>query len=223
MNIRGLLFDLDGVIADTQTYHFISWQQVAGEYDITLDDEVAELFKGISSMDCLEIILDRGHLSMTDEEKEQTCAKKTAIFMNHLDGIDETWLLPGVKEFIEGAKNEGYAIALGSINERAKMILKKLGISHLFDAVVDGPMVEHAKPDPEVYIKAADALNLPYENCLVFEDAVSGIEAAHNAGMKAVGVGKDSMLYMADCVIPGFAGITIDDVITSLSGQPVTG
>ncbi len=216
MNIKGLLFDLDGVIADTQKYHFISWQQVAGEYGITLDTEVEEQFKGISTMDCLEIMLERGNLTMNDDEKEKTCAKKTGIFLDHIERIDESWLFPGVRDFIEDAKIKGYFIALGSMNVRAWMMLERLGISDLYDAVVDGPMVEHAKPDPEVYEKAADALNLPYSECLVFEDAVSGINAAHNAGMIAIGVGDPSALSVADLVIPGFSDITISDIVNSL-------
>ena len=207
---KGLLFDLDGVIVDTAKYHFLAWKKLADELQIPFDEKDNERLKGVSRMASFEIILSLGNRSMTEDEKEACCKKKNDIYVDYIQKLEQNEILPGVKEFILDAKENGYKIALGSASKNAPLILDRLDIQNLFDEVIDGTKVSKAKPDPEVFLKGAEALQIAPENCIVFEDSTAGIEAAHNGQMKTVGIGKKENLLEADIVIPGFTGIKIE-------------
>ena len=140
----------------------------------------------------------------------QNGKKKNDIYVDYIQKLEQNEILPGVKEFILDAKENGYKIALGSASKNAPLILDRLDIQNLFDEVIDGTKVSKAKPDPEVFLKGAEALQIAPENCIVFEDSTAGIEAAHNGQMKTVGIGKKENLLEADIVIPGFTGIKIE-------------
>ena len=156
---------------------------------------------------------------MSQEEKEACCKKKNDIYVAYINKLQQEEILPGVREFIEDARAKGYKIALGSASKNAPLILERLSITELFDKIIDGTKVEKAKPDPEVFLKGAQELEIQPEDCIVFEDSVAGIEAAHNGGMKAVGIGKKDMLAEADLVIPGFEQVDIDTLRNSIESR----
>ena len=215
---KGLIFDLDGVIVDTARFHFLAWKKIADELGISFTAQDNERLKGVSRMASFEIILELGGRSMEEAEKEEWCRRKNDIYVAYIMKLTPDDILPGVDAFINGAKEKGYRCALGSASKNSSLILGRLGISDYFDAIVDGTKVSRAKPDPEVFTRGCQELGLEPRACIVFEDSFSGIEAAHNGGMKAVGVGDEKILCRADIVIPGFAGLDIDTVTDRLGG-----
>lgn len=209
---KGLLFDLDGVIVDTAKYHFIAWKEIAEELgiDFTLTDN--ERLKGVSRNQSFEIILEIGGITMPNEQKEVYCTQKNDRYLEYILKMTEDEILPGVKAFLLDVKQKGYKIALGSASKNAAIILQGLGLTSLFDEIIDGTKVSKAKPDPEVFVKGAQKLGLLCEECIVFEDAVAGIEAAHAGGMKVVGVGSKALLPKADINIMTFEGLRIEEI-----------
>jgi len=210
--IKGLLFDLDGVIVDTAKYHYLAWKKLADDMGIPFTTGDNERLKGVSRKRSLEIILEIGNLSLSEEEKEKNCEKKNALYLTYIKQLTEEEVLPGVRKFLTEARAKGYKIALGSASRNAVLILNRLGIKELFDEIIDGNAVSKVKPDPEVFIMGAKSLKVPYDNCIVFEDAAAGIEAAHNAGMFAVGIGSSENLPQADLLLPGLNNITIEEI-----------
>ncbi|MDR1215333.1 MAG: beta-phosphoglucomutase [Treponema sp.] len=200
-NMQGAIFDLDGVIVDTAKYHFLAWKRLAAElgFDFTQADN--ERLKGVSRMRSLDILLDVGRCAMNDEEKEVAASKKNAWYMEYLGTLKQSDMLPGALEYLNYLKKQGVRIALGSASKNAGFILEKLGIGGLFDAVIDGNAVSAAKPDPEVFLKAASALSLSPSVCTVFEDSLAGIQAAKAGGMKVVGIGSPELLPGADMYV----------------------
>lgn len=216
MKKYGFLFDLDGVLVDTAKYHYLAWKRLADELNIPFDEKDNERLKGVSRMASLEIILELGHREMSPTEKETCCTRKNQWYVEYISRLKKEELLPGVEDFLRSAREAGVGIALGSASKNSPLILERLGITPLFDAIVDGTRVHRAKPDPEVFLTGASDLKLPPEHCVVFEDAAAGIEAAHRGGMHAVGIGDPEILAAADIVLPGFAGITVQQVLTKL-------
>jgi beta-phosphoglucomutase len=196
--IRGALFDLDGVLVDTAKYHYCAWRRLARELGFDFSERDNERLKGVSRMRSLEILLEIGRYTMTDEEKAEATAKKNTWYVGDLQTLDESALLPGVREFLERLKDGGIKTALGSASKNALLILERLGITGLFNAVIDGNPVGRAKPDPEVFLKGAEALGIPPDFCVVFEDALAGIEAARAGGMRVIAIGKPELLPGAD-------------------------
>lgn len=212
----GFLFDLDGVIVDTAKYHFLAWKDLAQELGIPFTLQDNERLKGVSRMRSFEIILEIGGVTMSEEDKLYYCTKKNNVYVSYIEQLRKDEVLPGAREFLEAARAAGIGVALGSASKNARKILDRLELTALFDAIMDGTVVSSAKPDPEVFTKGADALGLPWERCIVFEDSEAGIEAAHRAGMKAVGVGNPADLPEADTHIAGFAGLTPADLLNRL-------
>lgn len=206
--IEACLFDLDGVVVDTAKYHFIAWKALAEElgFEFTLEDN--ERLKGVSRMRSLEILLEIGGLQFPEQEKMAMAERKNALYVSYIEKMTPDETLPGVREFLHELRASGIKIALGSASKNAPMILERIRLSGMFDAVVDGNSITEAKPDPEVFLKGAGLLGVRPENCVVFEDAVAGVEAARNANMFIVGIGEPEILGMADLVIPGFGGFT---------------
>ncbi len=197
------IFDLDGVLVDTAKYHYLAWKQLADELGFEFTREQNEALKGVSRMKSLELLLGFGHMQekFSEEEKEQLAEKKNKIYVEYISQLGKEELFPGVVETFEKMKKKGVKIALGSASKNAGMILERLGITPYFDVVIDGNMVHKAKPDPEVFMLAAQKLKIPAENCIVFEDSAAGLEAAKKAGMLAVGIGKKENLPMADKIL----------------------
>jgi len=216
MKYKGLLFDLDGVLVDTAKYHYLAWKQMAEKLGIAFTEQDNERLKGVSRMRSFEIILEIGGVEMTQEEKARCCREKNDVYVEFIRNMPKEELFPGVREFLEDARGKGYRIALGSASKNSGMILSRLEITDLFDAIIDGTKVSKAKPDPEVFLKGTEELGVLPAECIVFEDAVAGIQAAHSGGMVAVGVGLKDRLPEADTVIPGFKGKTVEDIIRDL-------
>jgi beta-phosphoglucomutase len=191
---QGAIFDLDGVLVDTAKYHYLAWKRLAGELGFDFTETDNERLKGVSRIRSLEILLEVGHYSMNGEEKAAAAEKKNAWYVEYLRTLDESALLPGSREYLEQLRGEGIRIALGSASKNAPLILGRLGIAPFFDAVIDGNRVSRAKPDPEVFLMAAEALKLPPASCVVFEDSLAGIQAAAAGGMRVIAVGKPELL-----------------------------
>ena len=210
--IEACLFDLDGVVVDTARYHFIAWKALAGELGFEFSLEDNERLKGISRMQSLDILLEIGGLQFSAQEKRTMAEKKNALYVSYIEKMTPEEILPGVENFLRELKKAGIRIALGSASKNAPTILERIQLAAMFDAVVDGNSIKEAKPNPEVFLKGAEKLGVLPENCVVFEDAIAGIEAAQNANMYSVGVGDPETLGFADLVIPGFEGFSISNL-----------
>ena len=205
---HAFLFDLDGVLVDTAVFHFQAWRRMAQELGFDIDEAFNETLKGISRMDSLDRILDRGKVTLTQEEKEAYAKRKNDWYLELVNLMTPADVLPGVEDFLKAARSMNIQMALGSASKNAPVILEKTGILPYFDAVIDGNHVSKSKPDPEVFLKGAAALQVTPAECVVFEDAYAGIEAAKAAEMYAVGIGSAEVLSNADVVVPGFEGVT---------------
>lgn len=187
--ILGVIFDLDGVIVSTDNCHYLAWQRMADEEGISFDRTVNERLRGVSRMESLEIILEKAAREYTDEEKQQLAARKNAYYVELIGSLTEKDILPGALDTIHMLKARGVKVAIGSSSRNTPIILRQIGLSNAFDAVADGNAIKNSKPDPEVFLLAANLLGLEPKNCLVVEDADAGIEAALGGGMRALGVG----------------------------------
>ena len=216
MDFKGLIFDLDGVLVDTAKYHFIAWQALAAELGISFTEEDNERLKGVSRVRSLEIILEIGGKSLPQPDFEAALVKKNEHYLEYIDGLTPDEILPGVQSFLNEAKAAGIPMALGSASKNAPRILDKLNLTPYFQAIVDGNAVSAAKPNPEVFLKGAAALEIPPGECVVFEDAQAGIDAANNGGMIAVGIGHPDVLKNAVLNLKGFEELTLSTLQTQL-------
>ncbi len=187
--IKAVIFDLDGVIVSTDNCHYLAWKKMADEEGIYFDRTINERLRGVSRMESLEIILEKAKKSYTDEEKVTLATRKNGYYVEYIQGLTPNDILPGVMATLETLKANGIKIAIGSSSKNTPIILKQIGLLGYFDAVSDGNNIKNSKPDPEVFVKAADMLHMPYESCLVVEDADAGIVAGKAAGMKTLAVG----------------------------------
>ncbi len=208
MEIKACLFDLDGVLVDTAKYHFTAWRELARHLGFEFTEKDNERLKGVSRMRSLEILLEVGNIEVSNAEKEHFAAAKNEKYVELINRMTPGEILPGVESFLSDIKRLGIKTALGSASKNSPLIMEKTGLSKYFDAIVDGNIISKAKPDPEVFLKGAELLHIDPEYCIVFEDAVAGIEAALNAGMRCVGIGTPDVLKQATRVIPGFNQIT---------------
>ncbi|WAA12511.1 beta-phosphoglucomutase [Fervidibacillus halotolerans] len=217
--IKAIIFDLDGVITDTAEYHYLAWKQLGEELGIPFDRTFNEQLKGVSRMESLERILAYGNKSnvYTMEEKEQFAEKKNEMYKQLIQKITPKDLLPGIENFMREIKENGIKIGLASASKNAFTVIERLGVGHYFDTIVDAATVKNSKPDPEVFLKAADQLNVPYENCVGVEDAQAGVEAIKRAGMFAVGVGNAEQLARADLVVSCTSDLKLDDIKRAFS------
>lgn len=208
--IKACLFDLDGVVVDTAKYHYLAWKRLASclGFDFTKEDN--ERLKGVSRVQSLEILLSIGNVKPSASEKLKMAADKNSWYVEYISKLDESEILPGVKSLLIELRENGIKIALGSASKNSMLILNNLKLIPYFDAIVDGNKVSKAKPDPEVFLLGARELNvLPFE-CVVFEDAQAGIEAAKAANMKAIGIGQKDILSKADKVFEDLSHAHID-------------
>jgi beta-phosphoglucomutase len=213
MEIKACIFDLDGVIVDTAKYHYLAWQEIAHELNFEFTPEHNECLKGVSRMRSLEILLQVGGLTFDEDTKFRLAEKKNHIYREYILTLTPDEILPGVKEFLFELREHHIGTVLGSASKNAMTILEKLEITGWFDAIIDGNKVTKAKPDPEIFLKGAKELGIPAKNCVVFEDAETGVEAALAAGMKCVGVGNPKILGKAHLVISGFECFTYEKLI----------
>ena len=211
--IKACIFDLDGVIVDTAGYHYLAWKRLAKEIGIELTVADNERLKGVSRTRSLDIILELGGVTMSDHDKEVLADKKNTWFVDYLRQMSPDEIYPGVKDLIAQLRERGIKVALASSSKNARTVVELLKIQNDFDAVVDGAMIIHSKPNPEIFLLAADQMRIAPKDCLVFEDAEAGVDAALAAGMKCVGVGSPSLLGHAHKVIAKTGEFTIPDLI----------
>lgn len=210
MGKRGFIFDLDGVIVDTAKYHYLAWKNLANDLGFDFTEEQNEAFKGVSRRRCLEILLDLGGITVDKEQFEQWLQEKNEDYLSYIAKMDASEILPDVPKVLNYLKEHEVPMALGSASKNAIPILEKVDLLSYFDTVVDGNKVSRAKPDPEVFLIAASDIKVAPEKCVVFEDAVAGIEAANTADMISVGIGDSKVLSEAQYVFKDFTEIDID-------------
>lgn len=199
MKIKGIIFDLDGVLVFTDKLHYKAWKKIADDMGIYFDEKINNRLRGVSRMESLEIILERyeGRL-LTVEEKVSLAEKKNQIYRELLKTMTPEDVTEEVRDTLKQLHVDGYKIAIGSSSKNAKFILEKVGILDMFDAISDGTNITRSKPDPEVFQKAAEFMGLTPEECAVVEDAFAGIDAAKSGEMHAIGIGDASKYENAD-------------------------
>jgi beta-phosphoglucomutase len=213
MKIRACIFDLDGVIVDTAKYHFLAWKRLADQLGIHFTEKDNERLKGVSRMASLEIILGLGNKIIDQDKKNELARLKNLWYNDYIRKMTPEEILPGSLDFVKELKKADIRVAVGSASKNTPVILDRVGISKLFDAVADGNNVEKAKPDPEVFLKASEMLGIEPEECIVFEDALAGVQAALNAGMICIGIGSPTVLKKAHFVVKGLYEMSLEKLI----------
>lgn len=213
--VAAFIFDLDGVITDTAEYHFLAWRQLANDIGIDFTRADNEKLKGISRMESLELILELGgrKADFTDGEKQDLAAKKNKHYVQLIEQITPNDILPGIQPLLQSIQQAGYKLALASVSKNAQAVMESLQLSDQFDYMVDASTVKRGKPDPEIFLKAAQELNVPTDACIGVEDAEAGIEAIKSAGMFAVGIGSREILKQADVVYEKTDQLSLDELI----------
>lgn len=200
--VKACLFDLDGVLVDTAKYHYLAWKRLAKELGFDFTEQDNERLKGVSRMASLDILLSIGGISLEEAAKLELAERKNNWYVDMITKMDRSEILPGALEFLQECRNHGIKVALGSASKNAMTILNNTGLTPYFDAIIDGTKTAAAKPDPEVFTLGAAELGVSAEECVVFEDAEAGIEAAIRAGMRSIGIGPEEALSKANLVIP---------------------
>jgi beta-phosphoglucomutase len=216
-SIKGLIFDLDGVIVDTAKYHFHAWKRLANSLGIDFTEHDNEQLKGVSRRGSIDKILNWGGLTISEKEIEDLMFKKNQWYLELMGEMDESEILPGVSRILEEAKSSGLKIALGSASKNAPLILDQVNLTSYFEIIIDGNVVTTSKPNPEVFMKGAEGLGLQNEECVVFEDSISGVDAALAGGMRAVGIGHPETLHKAHLNLLGFENVELQkDILDKL-------
>ena len=188
--MKAIIFDLDGVLCQTDEFHYLAWKAIADELKIPFDRKINEKLRGVSRMASLEIILQKANRTFTNSEKVALAERKNAIYRKYLDMMTEKDLASGAKAVLTELSEKGLQLAIGSSSKNTQLIVDKLQIADFFTAIIDGNQIKHSKPDPEVLLLAAQKLELQPANCLVVEDAEAGVEAAIRGGFQVAGIGS---------------------------------
>ncbi|KHJ39022.1 beta-phosphoglucomutase [Pedobacter glucosidilyticus] len=214
--IKAFIFDLDGVIVDTAVYHFKAWKKLANTLGFDFTEAQNEQLKGISRIDSLNLILGWGGVEKTAKEVQELATLKNQWYVEMINKMTAQEILPGVQSLLSSLKSAGIKCALGSASKNASLILERTGLTSFFDVIVDGNEVSVSKPNPEVFLKGAQLLQVAPQQCVVFEDALAGIEAAKNADMRVIGIGEESILKNADWVLPNLEGQSAAQILNKL-------
>ncbi len=214
--IKACIFDLDGVIVDTAKYHYLAWKELARGINFDFTEKDNERLKGVSRMRSLDILLEIGKKDLDEETKLKYAENKNIRYLEYILKMTPNEILPGVIDLLEELKRKKIKIGLGSSSKNAATILNQVKLIGYFDVVIDGTKVSKAKPDPEVFLKGAEALGITANECIVFEDAEAGIEAALSGGFKCIGIGSKDVLGKADYVMQGFENVSFNDIISKL-------
>ncbi len=196
--IRGIIFDLDGVIVSTDKYHYEAWKSLADKENIYFDEEINNNLRGVSRRESLNIILKNSNKTYTESEIDEMLTYKNDIYKASLINISPKDILPGILDLLDFLDKKNIKTAIGSSSKNAKIILERISLLDRFDVIIDGSVITNTKPDPEVFIKAHVALGLTTKECLVVEDAIAGVEAAHRANIRAVAVGDAAKNKVGD-------------------------
>lgn len=219
--ITAMLFDLDGVIVDTAKYHYLAWKKLADSLGIYFDEVINERLKGVSRMASLDIILEKSTVQYSDKEKEELATRKNNWYTEMITTLTPEDTLPGVVDFLKNLKENKYSTAICSASKSAAYIIEKLQLVEYFDEIVGGNDVTRPKPDPEVFEIAAKRLGAEPWQCIVYEDAYAGVDAAKKAGMHTLGLGNPQILTNADLVFPDIKGIPfgIEELVSTYSKE----
>ena len=208
MNIKGLIFDLDGVIVFTDYFHYLAWKKIADELGIYFDETINNRLRGVSRMESLEIILERYNgVPLSDEQKKEFAEKKNNIYREYLKTMTRKDVSDEVRKTLAELRRRGFLLAIGSSSKNAKFILERVELTDAFDKISDGTNIVHSKPDPEVFLKAAEYLSLAPSECAVIEDAFAGIDAAKAGNMIAVAIGDATFYDRADVKLEQFSDL----------------
>ncbi|HEY9184064.1 MAG TPA: beta-phosphoglucomutase [Salegentibacter sp.] len=218
---KGVIFDLDGVIVDTAKFHFLAWRKLANDLGFDFTEEQNEQLKGVSRVHSLQKILKWGGMKLSEEEFQHQMDLKNENYLSYVNEMDASEILPGVSKILDYLIENDIPFALGSASKNARTILEKLNLLEKFHAIVDGTDVSKAKPDPEVFLIAAEKLGVKPEDSIVFEDAVAGIQAANRANMTSIGIGDKTTLGEADYVFSDFTEIEREFIEKLLSKQRI--
>jgi len=213
MKIKGVIFDLDGVIVSTDDCHYHAWKMMADREGIYFDRAINERLRGVSRMASLEIILERAEKSYTEAEKEEMAFYKNEAYKQLVQKLMPDDILPGAMETLNNLKAKGIKVAIGSSSRNTPVILEHIGLADFFDGVADGNQITHSKPDPEVFLLATRLIGLKPEECLVVEDADAGVEAALAGGMQVLGVGFACQNDRATLKAPSLKDIHLWEVV----------
>ena len=216
-SLEACIFDLDGVIVDTAKWHYKAWNTIANKLDFQFTESENEDLKGISRPDSLDAILKIGNVRLSQKEKDALLVMKNDLYLKFIENINENEILPGVISFLKELKKSDIKIGLGSASRNAKKILDKTGVAGLFDSIIDGNDVVNSKPDPEVFLKGAQEMQVSVLKTVVFEDSQKGIEAALSGGFLSVGIGRPEILTDADFVILGFEDYSLHRFLTDFN------
>jgi beta-phosphoglucomutase len=215
--IKGFIFDLDGVLVDTAKYHYQAWRRMANNLGFDFSEKDNEQLKGVGRRDSIEKILSWGNLTLSEEEKERLMHQKNEWYQVLIKTMNAESTLPGVREFLEGARNASLSLALASSSKNALHILELTALAGYFATVVDGNQITNSKPDPEIFRTAAERLDLEPGELVVFEDAKAGVEAALAGGFRIVGIGNKKSLPEAELVFKGLGETSPAEVINRLN------
>ena len=213
--IKACIFDLDGVIVNTAQHHFAAWRRLANELGFDFSAEKNEQLKGVDRMDSLDLILEWGGIERTPEEKEALASKKNNWYREYILKMDDSEILEGVLPFLEELEQKGIRKAVGSSSKNASTIIGQIGLDDRFEVVIDGNKISRSKPDPQVFELGAKVMALSPQECIVFEDAERGVDAALAGGFYAVGIGGDNLNH-AHYVIPNFIHHSFDEILQAL-------
>jgi len=219
--IRGVIFDLDGVLVTTDELHFLGWKYVADREGIYFDREINKFQRGVSRMESLEVLLRKSTKKYTPEEKDQLCLIKNEHYRNMLEKLTYENTLPGARDMLRALRAKGIKTSIGSSSKNTPLIMKVVGLAGEVDKVADGNDIKRSKPFPDVFLIAAERLGFKPEECMVVEDAVAGVEAAHAAGMPVFGIGDKESLAGADVpfMAPDLAHVTADELVAAGNAQ----
>lgn len=210
--LKACLFDLDGVVVDTAQFHYAAWKQLANQLGFDLSHQQNEQLKGVSRMESLDIILKIGNVQLDDETKKRLATEKNEHYLALCQQMTPDDVLPGVRAFMDQLDAASIKIGLGSASKNALTILEHIGMTDRFETIVDGTRITKGKPDPETFLLGAQDLGVEPADCVVFEDAVAGIQAAKSGGMIAVGVGDPAVLAGSNLVITGFGDLSLSTI-----------
>lgn len=191
MTIKGVLFDLDGVITDTAKLHFQAWKKLADSLNIDIDEEFNEKLKGVDRAGSLDLILAHGNVELAESLKLELMKQKNSHYVDLLQTLTFIDILPGISELLESLNKHNIRVSIASISRNAPIILEKLGLMEFVDAIADPATVAHSKPAPDIFLEAARLINVPLDECIGIEDSEAGIEAIKRAGIKSIGVGVE--------------------------------
>ncbi|WP_425421904.1 beta-phosphoglucomutase [Phaeodactylibacter xiamenensis] len=218
--IKAFIFDLDGVIVDTAKYHFIAWRRMANAVGSDFTEEENEKLKGVSRMESLDLILEWGGVEKTAAEKQELATQKNEWYREYILKMDDSEILEGILPFLDAAEAQGLKLAVGSSSKNATTILEQIGLKDRFEVIIDGNKLTRSKPDPQVFEMGAEAMGLKPNECVVFEDAEKGVDAALSGGFYAVGVGGDNLKH-AHHVVPDFTNLTPNDILQALPAAAI--